>query len=74
MPLSKIKTNSVADEVFETGSNLIINGGMQVANGVRVLLATLVMAHTAYNLDRFNLGIRGGGYSDDTDQNDYSGQ
>ena len=32
MPLSKIKTNSIADEVFELGSNLIINGAMQVAN------------------------------------------
>ena len=31
MPLSKIKTNSIADEVFETGPNLIINGAMQVA-------------------------------------------
>ena len=31
MPLSKIKTNSVADEVFEAGSNLIINGGMTIA-------------------------------------------
>ena len=31
MPLSKIKTNSLADEVFETGPNLIINGAMQVA-------------------------------------------
>jgi len=31
MPLSKIKTNSVADEVFEAGSNLITNGAMQVA-------------------------------------------
>ena len=30
MPLSKIKTNSIADEVFEAGSNLIINGAMQI--------------------------------------------
>ena len=29
MPLSKIKTNSVADEVFESGSNFIINGSLQ---------------------------------------------
>jgi hypothetical protein len=31
MPLSKIKTNSIADEVFETGSNMLINGGMTVS-------------------------------------------
>ena len=29
MPLSKIKTNSVADEVFEAGANFIINGSLQ---------------------------------------------
>tara|TARA_A100001037_G_scaffold214993_1_gene192918 strand:+ start:181 stop:1134 length:954 start_codon:yes stop_codon:yes gene_type:complete len=29
MPLSKIKTNSVADEVFQSGSNFIINGSLQ---------------------------------------------
>ena len=29
MPLSKIKTNSVADAVFESGSNFIINGSLQ---------------------------------------------
>jgi len=31
MPLSKIKTNSIADEVFESGPNFIINGAMNVA-------------------------------------------
>ena len=41
MPLSKIKTNSVADEVFEVGSNLVINGDMQVAQRGTVTGATL---------------------------------
>ena len=31
MPLSKIKTNSVADEVFDAGRSLIINGDFAVA-------------------------------------------
>jgi len=30
MPISKIKTNSVADEVFEARPNFIINGGHQI--------------------------------------------
>ena len=41
MPLSKIKTNSVADEVFESRSNLIINGAMQVAVRGTVTGATI---------------------------------
>ena len=41
MPVSKIKTNSVADEAFEVGSNLVINGDMQVAQRGTVTGATL---------------------------------
>ena len=33
MPLSKIKTNSVADEVFERTSNFIINGSIGFQRG-----------------------------------------
>ena len=50
MPLSKIKTNSVADEVFESGSNLIINGAMQVA--VRGTSAVAAAANYP-SIDRF---------------------
>tara|TARA_B100000212_G_scaffold297678_1_gene241543 strand:- start:451 stop:1482 length:1032 start_codon:yes stop_codon:yes gene_type:complete len=50
MPLSKIKTNSVADEVFEAGSNLIINGAMQVA--VRGTSAVAAAANYP-SIDRF---------------------
>lgn len=51
MPLSKIKTNSIADEVFEVGSNLIINGAMQVAQ--RGTSAVAAGAGTYPSLDRF---------------------
>ena len=51
MPLSKIKTNSVADEVFEAGSNLIINGAMQVAQ--RGTSAVAAGAGTYPSIDRF---------------------
>lgn len=50
MPLSKIKTNSVADEVFESGSNFIINGAMQVA--VRGTSAVAAAANYP-SIDRF---------------------
>jgi hypothetical protein len=51
MPLSKIKTNSIADEVFEVGSNLIINGAMQVAQ--RGTSAVAAGAGTYPSIDRF---------------------
>lgn len=51
MPLSKIKTNSVADEVFKAGSNLIINGAMQVAQ--RGTSAVAAGSGTYPSLDRF---------------------
>ena len=50
MPLSKIKTNSIADEVFEAGPNLIINGAMQVA--VRGTSAVAAAANYP-SIDRF---------------------
>ena len=55
MPLSKIKTNSIADEVFEAGPNMLINGGMTVSQRGTVTGATL-----AYGPDRFQFA-RGGG-------------
>lgn len=51
MPLSKIKTNSVADEVFEVGPNFIINGAMQVA--VRGTSAVAAGAGTYPSIDRW---------------------
>ena len=41
MPLSKIKTNSIADEVFEAGPNMLINGGMTVSQRGTVTGATV---------------------------------
>ena len=61
MPLSKIKTNSVADEVFESGSNLIINGAMEIS--VRGSSFTSV-ANAAYTLDRFTWYDTGAGVVD----------
>ena len=55
MPLSKIKTNSVADEVFEVGPNFIINGAMQVA--VRGTSADLAAGAGTYpSIDRWKFG------------------
>ena len=52
MPLSKIKTNSVADEVFEAGSNFIVNGGMQVwQRGTS--MASTANGSNNYTADRF---------------------
>lgn len=59
MPLSKIKTNSVADEVFETGSNLIINGAMQVAQ--RGTSTASISSGNTFVLDRFRLQLVNGG-------------
>jgi len=64
MPLSKIKTNSVADEVFEAGSNLIINGAMQVAQ--RATSATAANSVEYLTLDRWQYT-----YGDST-SNEYS--
>ena len=50
MPLSKIKTNSIADEVFEAGPNLIINGAMQIAQ--RSVSAVAAAANFP-SIDRF---------------------
>ena len=50
MPLSKIKTNSVADEVFEAGSNLIINGAMTVYQR-----SSQAGVRNSYAVDRFKL-------------------
>ena len=58
MPLSKIKTNSVADEVFESGSNLIINGGMTISQRGSSFSYAHDGTTAAYNLDRFNFGMR----------------
>lgn len=55
MPLSKIKTNSVADEVFESGSNFIINGAMQVAQ--RGTSATSQHTSGYITCDRFNVNF-----------------
>lgn len=59
MPLSKIKTNSIADEVFETGPNLIINGAMQVAQ--RGTSAVAAGAGTYPSIDRFKAWETTGG-------------
>ena len=64
MPLSKIKTNSVADEVFEAGSNLIINGAMTVAQ--RGTSATASNSVAYLTLDRWQYT-----YGDST-TNEYS--
>ena len=58
MPLSKIKTNSVADEVFEAGSSLIINGGMTVSQRGSSFSYAHDGTQTGYTLDRFNFGFR----------------
>ena len=47
MPLSKIKTNSVADEVFEAGSNMLINGAMKVDQ------RNTTVTTSAYSCDRW---------------------
>ena len=58
MPLSKIKTNSVADAVFEAGPNLVINGGMTIVQRG----SSFSFAHdgttSAYTLDRFAFSMR----------------
>lgn len=58
MPLSKIKTNSVADEVFEAGPNLIQNGAMTISQRG----SSFSFAHdgttSAYTLDRFAFAVR----------------
>lgn len=50
MPLSKIKTNSVADEVFKAGSNLIINGGMTISQRGSTFAD---LGNGYYGIDRF---------------------
>lgn len=55
MPLSKIKTNSVADEVFEAGSNFIINGGMTIAQ--RSVSETAQHTTGYITCDRFNISF-----------------
>ena len=61
MPLSKIKTNSVADEVFESGSNIITNGAMRIAQ--RGASTTgLQNSGGVFTIDRFS-HRRGGTWS-----------
>jgi len=55
MPLSKIKTNSIADEVFESGSNFIINGGMTIAQ--RSVSETAQHTTGYITCDRFNISF-----------------
>ena len=50
MPLSKIKTNSITDEVFEAGSNLIINGGMTISQRGSTFAD---LGNGYYGVDRF---------------------
>lgn len=50
MPLSKIKTGSIADEVFEAGSNLIINGGMTISQRGSTFAD---LASSGFCVDRF---------------------
>ena len=58
MPLSKIKTNSVADEVFETGPNLIQNGSMAVSQRGSSFSFAHDGTRSAYTLDRFSFSMR----------------
>tara|TARA_R100001460_G_scaffold36570_3_gene70178 strand:+ start:3709 stop:4764 length:1056 start_codon:yes stop_codon:yes gene_type:complete len=58
MPLSKIKTNSVADAVFEAGPNLIINGGMTISQRGSSFSFAHDGSRSAYTLDRFAFAMR----------------
>jgi len=50
-----------------TGKNLIINGAMQVAQRGTSVSYAHDGTIAAYNLDRFNFAMRGGGYADEYD-------
>lgn len=58
MPLSKIKTNSVADEVFEAGPNLVQNGAMAVSQRGSSFSFAHDGTRSAYTLDRFAFSMR----------------
>ena len=56
---TKIKTADIADEVFQSNRNLIINGAMQVAQ--RGASTTSISSGNTFVLDRFRLQIVNGG-------------
>ena len=59
MPLSRIKTNSISDAVFEAGDNLLMNGAMDLS--VRNGGSNASITSYAYTLDRWLAYSNSGG-------------